>query len=101
MLASALVPLGAGIAWLVGAGSGIGSLIYLVVFLAVVAGIITALIGDGMALNSSIWSMRNKTHNDAIQNRRAEREAKKADEMAARMAEGFKNPDELDESEPR
>jgi hypothetical protein len=73
----------------------------LVVFLAVVVGIITALIGDGMALNSSIWSMRNKTHNDAIQNRRAEREAKKADEMAARMAEGFKNPDELDESEPR
>ena len=92
MLASALFPLGAGIAWVVGSGSGIGSLIYLVVFLAVVVGIITALIGDGMALNSSIWSMRNKSHHDEIQHRRAEREARKADEMASRMGEEKVSP---------
>ena len=85
--ASTFLPLAAGLAWLVGMGSGIGSLINLVIFLAIVVGIITALIGDGMALNSSIWSIRNKTHQEEIQHRRAEREARKADEMASRMGE--------------
>ena len=93
MLASALFPLGAGIAWVMGTGSGIGSLIYLVTFLAAVVGIITALIGDGMALNSSIWSIRNKSHHDEIAQRRAAREAAKADEMASRMGEKVDSPE--------